>query len=151
MRISKKKGTSKKRRIVTRNRRGKVKAIDLIYLARLKEKVGKYVKICRILNFQKTPIKIKMELLKTLGISQILYSSFIFHGSLATKKEYNAFQVLYNRIIRETFNLKSWCNREQMYKEFSLPDPKQLIAANMLGVIDRLQRNFKGTLIGEGS
>lgn len=61
------------------------------YLERLTEKINKYVKLASILNNFQTPFKVKVELLKSLGLSLIYYSAFIFHEEFSTSDERNKF------------------------------------------------------------
>ncbi len=88
--------------------------------------------------------------MKTLGLSQINYCSFIFNLEFCSKKNNRAFELLYNDLLRSTFNLKLWHNRKYMYHELGLPPPDVIINSNLVGTIKRLKLNYSGTLLGNG-
>lgn len=99
------------------------------------------------MNSQKAPAKISFELFNTMGLSLINYCSFVFNEEFSTKKNFKEFAILYNGILRTCFNFKMWYKRSEMYNELRLPSPNVLVDANLLGVISRVKRAYKGDLI----
>ena len=75
------------------------------HLLYLQEKLNRFVKLMKILKWKKASGTIRLELLKSLGLSVLNYCSFLFLPQIYNKKLQDGFSKLYYKTIRISLNI----------------------------------------------